>query len=588
MKISKLIIATTACAVMALTGCVDDDYDLSDIESTAQFKMTDIVLPLNLDDITLSDVLDLEEGSRIQIVDGEYVLTEEGTFASENISIDRIHVDAPVVAPSITNIDLDDSFKELLPLDVAGMPKEIWYNISSSDEGSHFDYEVDDVSEHITSINSVKVELSMTINMTVKGLEDYITGFDFREMVFQFPKGLTLDYDTKKYEYDFNSGEFRFKDDYIGTVPGTTYELKVKATAIDFKKANAEFDASHHRMVFADNVKVKSGKAHVADTDFKEGHSFMDMPHDCVFELSFDFSDLTVNEFSGGVQYSISGIDIDPIEMTDIPDFLNQEGTDIKLNNPQLYLSVNNPVAPYGLAPHTGLSVTQVRNGNDGSTCSIDNGVFYFGKESGNVDYNYCLAPEMPGNVRPGYENASFVPFTGLSGIVSGEGIPSALKVSVDNPGIDGEAKDFSLGQELEMHGSYLFFAPLNLSAGSVIVYTDTRDGWSDEDLDRMTLSSVEISATASSDIPFSVVLDGYPINTSGERIESDVEGVEIEANADSEDIVIRITGTITDLDGITFTATAVSDGSKTLSPDQKVVLRNVKVKVSGSYTDEL
>lgn len=587
MKLSRLTVAATAVATLCM-GCVDDDYDLSEIDGTAQFSLKELVLPLNLDSITLSDVLDIEEGSRIQIMNGEYVLSEEGTFTSENIKIDRIHVDAPVVDPSVSDINLDESFKELLPKNttIDEIP-EIWYNIQKSENASHFDYEVGDVSDHITSIDAAEVELMMTINMKVTGLESYINGFDFEDMVFQFPKGLTLDYNRDNYEYDFDSGEFKFKDDYVGKVTGNTYELNVVATRIDFHKANAKFDANAHRMIFADDVAIESGRVHLTKDDFKAGHDFSDMPHDCVFELSFEFSDLTVTKFSGGVQYAIDGIDIAPIEMTNIPDFLNQEGTNITLNNPQLYLTVNNPVAPFGLAPHAGLTVTQMRGENEGNSYTIDNGEFFFGTAQGNTDYNYCLAPAMPSLLQPGYENSEFVAFTNLKDIVSGEGLPSSLKVSVENPGIDGTATDFTLDQEMELHGKYLFYAPLNLAEGSMIVYSDTRDGWSDEDLDKMVLSKIEISATVSSDIPFSVKLDGYPINTAGERINANVEGVDIEANAASEDIVIRITGTVADLDGITFTATAVSDGTKTLSPNQSLVLKNVKVKVSGNYTDE-
>lgn len=591
MKISRLTIAATAIGALALAGCVDDDYDLSEIDGTAEFAIKDLVLPLNLDDITLSDVLDLEEGSRIDTLGGEYVLREEGAFSSEDIVIDKIHVDAPVVAPSVQNIDLDESFKQMIPqtlsdVDVPPGIDEIWYNIGHSN-ASHFDYHVGDVSDHITSIDAVDVDLEMTIKMKVTGLEDYINGFEFHEMVFQFPKGLELKYRTDKYVYDSETGVFRFKDGYKADVTGNTYELKVTASRIDFHKANAHLNAETHQLDFADDVAITSGRVHLTLEDFKAGHSFTDMPHECVFEIGFDFSDLTINKFSGGVRYAIDGIGIDPIELNDIPDFLNQGETNIVLNNPQLYLTVNNPVATYGLAPHAGLTVTQVRNGNDGNSYSIDNGTFSFGTAQGNADYSYCLAPAMPTTPQEGYELPEFVPFTGLRDIISGAGLPQALRVTVDKPGIDGVATDFELGTELKVDGKYLFYAPLSLASGSKIVYTDTRDGWSDEDLDHLTLSIIEISATVSTNIPLSVKLSGYPINTAGERIDATVEGVDVAANATDEDIMIRITGSIADLDGITFTAEAVSDGTKTLSPNQTIVLKNVKVKVSGNYTDE-
>ncbi len=600
MKLTLCSIATTAIASLALVGCVDNDYDLSDIDSTAELKIKDLVLPLNLDDITLSDVLEIEEGSRLQVINGEYVLMEDGTFASENISIPTIEIAAPVIAPSEQTIKLEfDQNTPMLNVSLPDvptlpeMPTEFWYNIEKSDD-SHFDYEVGNVSDHITTINNVDVDMSMTIYMSVSGVEDYINGFEFRDIHFQFPKGLTLDYDTEKYSYNFETGEFQFNDGYVARateisgVKGLSYQLMIKVNSIDFVKANAKYNAADHSMMFSDDVSILSGKAHLTLDDFKTGHDFLDMPTEAQFEIGFGFSDLKVNRFSGGVQYAIDGINIEPITLNGIPDFINQSGTDITLGNPQLYLTANNPVASYGLAPETGLTITQVRNGSDASSYSIDNGTFSFATENGNVDYNYCLAPTQPSTMQAGYENSIFVPFSGLSDIVSGEGLPTALKVAIVNPGINGEATNFNLGQELELHGKYLFYAPLSLNAGSTIIYTDTRDGWSDEDLDKLTINKIEISATATSEVPLNVEIDGYPINTSGERIETvEVEGVKVGANAIDKEITIRITGTIQHLDGITFTAKAVSEEAKALSPNQKLILKNVKVRVSGNYTDE-
>ncbi len=44
----------------------------------------------------------------------------------------------------------------------------------------------------------------------------------------------------------------------------------------------------------------------------------------------------------------------------------------------------------------------------------------------------------------------------------------------------------------------------------------------------------------------------------------------------------------MTNLDGITFTAHVKADGQTALSPEQNIVLKNLKAKVSGHYTKEL
>lgn len=40
-----------------IVGCTDSDYDLSDIDTTAQFNVNNLVIPVNLSDIVLSDII---------------------------------------------------------------------------------------------------------------------------------------------------------------------------------------------------------------------------------------------------------------------------------------------------------------------------------------------------------------------------------------------------------------------------------------------------------------------------------------------------------------------------------------------------
>ncbi len=586
MKLTVSALCATAFVAFMASGCIDDDYDLSEIDGTTEFKLKELVLPLNLDEITLSNVLELNESSQVKIVNGEYVLFEDGVFSAQNIKIPEIVIPAPQVDPTRQLISLDMS--QFNPsIKAFTVPSEFRYSIEPT-KGSSFSYSVGDVSDYITSIDGAKVDMSISIDMSVTDLDEFITGFEFCDMIFQFPKGLTLEYDTEKFVYDDILGIFKFKDGVSVRTDGTSYSLPIKVHSIDFDKANATYDGSTHVLTFADEVAIIGGQACLSETDIKPGQSLLNLPKEAYFELGFQFSDLKVLSVSGGVEYALEGIDIAPIKLNNIPDFINQPGTNITLKNPQLYMSANNPVAPYGLAPEMGMTITQVRNGTAGNSYSIDNGSFLFGKDKGNVEYQYCLSPAAPQVMQSGYENAEHIAFTGLSDIVSGDGIPSALNVSIDRPNITGKTEDFALGQELQLSGSYLFYAPLDLAAGSTICYTKTKTGWGDEDIKRLTIYEMVLTANVTSDVPFSVTLEGYPINSLGNKVEAEVEPVEIAANAKEEEIALRIYGNIQDLDGITFSANAVADGSKPFSPDQKLVLKNVKVKISGSYIEEL
>ena len=46
--------AALIAALMTFSGCIDDDIDLENIDTTAEVKVVDLTVPLNLDEIKLS------------------------------------------------------------------------------------------------------------------------------------------------------------------------------------------------------------------------------------------------------------------------------------------------------------------------------------------------------------------------------------------------------------------------------------------------------------------------------------------------------------------------------------------------------
>ena len=150
---------------------------------------------------------------------------------------------------------------------------------------------------------------------------------------------------------------------------------------------------------------------------------------------------------------------------------------------------------------------------------------------------------------------------------------------------------DFSLGTDIPgIDGHYDFFAPLALQNGSSIVYTETEDGWNDEDVDAITVEKLHVSARATSRVPLDVKLSAYVLDKYGNRMQAQLTSVTLPANAEDFPFTIELTEgqTVTHLDGITFTARVNADGETPLSPDQEIVLKEVRAKVSGYYEKEL
>ena len=571
MKFKSLLVSSAVLSVM-LTGCIDDSYDLSDIDTTAELKVKDLVLPLNIDDIVLSDIFDLEDNSRIKVVNGEYVIIEEGSFNSDEISIPDIHADAPEAGHTVKYLELE--FPDI----------HVGYNgeYLLTEDSSKFKYEFYNISNHITALTRINLNLEVVLSLELKELKfDEHLKVEYRDLLVKIPKGLTIK--DAPGNYDPTTGQL-----YVALVPveSNIVKLDMRIESIDLEEAGVKFDAGNHSMLFEDEVSVVGGKI-IVETD-----DVTTLPHVVTLVKDCTFSEVDIEGFSGSINYPLENIDIAPISLDDLPSVLNQEGTDISIVNPQIYLSINNPVASYKVVAQTGLTLTAYRPSAPQQEYSLDNEYFTIGYENGTAPLHYCLSPKVPSAYYAGYENASHVAYTSLSDVLSGNGLPSSIGVTLNNPCIPNQqVEDFRVGVNLgKATGEYTFYCPLALNNGAVIVYRDVIDGWNDEDVDAIAIEELEVAAEVSTDLPVGIKLVGYPIDVHGNKINNvDIEGAEIEAEAKNKSINIRVTGEIKHLDGISFEAKAVAgDSEATLKPTQNITLKNIKVKVSGSYIKEL
>lgn len=89
-----LLYAAGLIAAASVTSCVDDKYDLSDIDTTARIQVDNLTIPVNVDAITLSSLLDLDPNdpdAKVKEVNGIYAVVENGDFHSEMVHINQIN-----------------------------------------------------------------------------------------------------------------------------------------------------------------------------------------------------------------------------------------------------------------------------------------------------------------------------------------------------------------------------------------------------------------------------------------------------------------------------------------------------------------
>ena len=569
----KFLCAAVLTAVAA--GCVDDNYDLANIDTTIGVTVDQLVIPVNIDEITLGDIITLDESDRVKVIDGQYAIVQDGKFNSAVMNVPQINLTAPEISPSETTI-------RLIGGGVSRAASAFSYDLAS--EHSDYRFESSLVSDFIVSIDHIGCDLTLKVDIALRGLENMVSRISFTDVVLQLPKGLDLTADEGG-TYDRVTGLLRLPD---RVVTGNKLTLQFAASGVNFSQAGGSYDYESSTVLVYGSLFIKEGKATINTSDLTATGGTL--PSEVTLRTDYTLSDAQVTTFSGKVRYEIADSHLTEVDLSDLPDVLSQQATDLTFVNPMIYLNITNPLQGYGLYARTGMEITAF-HGDKTDRYDLDNPWFQIGPDRNDGSYNFCLSPEMPAKVDPDFVPVSHVGFADLSDVLSGDGIPERLSISLIDPNIPAQdVTDFRLGTDLgALDGRYRFVAPLQFGAGSAIVYADTLDGWMSDDLELLTVRSLEVNMTVDTDIPVAIDFTGFPIGTDGEKIGNvDIVGANIEANASSQKVTIRITGEIRGLDGIIFEAHARAASGDALRPDMTIRLRDVRPRVSGYYEKEL
>lgn len=568
-------------ALVSMTACVDNKYDLDDIDTTTEIKVKDLTLPVNIDEIKLGDIISVEEDSEFNeiMVGGQkvYAVNKSGSFSSDDIEIPGFSAPAP-------NVDgITIGFGSTADQRVRSFSME--FNLDQP-ETTSVSYSADNIDPAIVAVEAISTNPSdIVVEFDASSVAQLAT-LELKNLNLTLPKGLTI---SKFIPEDMN-----YKDGIL-TIPSLKLdndgkgEIILEVTGIKDMAANG-YAIKDHSLAIHEDVTVSEATLAVELKENANPGSVTKVE----IGVNFRFSDLVAKTFSGEVQYSVNGINIDPVEIGDLPDFLAGSETDIVLANPQIYLNLNNPVGEYGLSYQTGLNIIPVRNGVDGTVLTLD-GNEKIKVNNGNAITNMYLSPSpvATDDLRPDFIDPApeHYGFAALSEAIAGNGIPQKLKIELVNPEIPSQrVTDFRLGEILNgVEGKWEFLAPLAFKTGTASKITYTADGWNSEDVDAITITHLSISTKISNTLPVELSLSGYPIDVHGNRIPgTELVPQTIQAGADGQEVVLQVTGNITKLDGFTFEIGIGAGSEEALSPDQTITLKDIRAKVSGSYIKEL
>lgn len=595
MKICKPLMFG-ALSAFVLTGCMDKDYDLSDIDTTSQFKFTDLVLPIQMDPVVLSDIITVEEGDQLKevTINGEtfYAVEESGTFNSDPIHVNEFSASAGVMSQEQSSFHLSEGAN--VKGRAASGQNKVYLLINPVYKS--LIYDATDIDSSVRDLTQIFYKnLDFTLSIALTNVPSSITT-ELENIVLKLPKGLDVvsvsapGYSFKASDYNKNTGELSL--DRI-SVSNNKTSVSIITKSIDLSTYPGSFtysSASNAGTFHLDSeFSIKNGGKLVATASAAQ---LAQLPNDINFTVTYEVGKLNATGILGSIHYDLKGqgLNLEPVTLNDLPDFLADDETNLILRNPQIYLTIDNPVGHLGLGFESGFNIIAHRDNAPTQQYPL-NGLIKVENKDG--DYNYVLAPYPDDIANVPSEFASDltrIQYDHLGYILSGAGLPNTLDIDLVDPMIPLQklTSPLMLGEDLNgMSGSYRFLAPLALDGHSRIIYTKTEDGWWSEDLEALTITTLMLTTTASNDIPLDAELAVYPIDKDGNYIKGlDIVPVKLPGNSTDQNITFSVKGNITNLDGVVITATVVPDGSsETLAPSQYITLDNIKVKVSGNYT---
>ena len=163
------------------------------------------------------------------------------------------------------------------------------------------------------------------------------------------------------------------KGDYHGT------RLRLPVAGIEMKASGAVFDRQRGTFDFHGEIKLVS-----ASLTAEGAGSVSQLPSDIVLHTAYNLPALDVEYVTGNIEYDVEEFNIDPINLDDLPDFLAQKETNLIIGNPQIYISINNPLGTNGAEASTGLTLESYRDGSAPKEFHLDNGTFSISDNQGN------------------------------------------------------------------------------------------------------------------------------------------------------------------------------------------------------------
>ena len=361
MNFTKFIVSGLTGLILTFSSCIDADYDLGkdiDLEVSIGGNLS---LPIGqTDTIRLSRMI--EEGDVLHVIDGKYVITKSDNIAEDIEAIDEVIIDdfSPNFDPYIR--DFKASTTELPQIPGLDMPDiEVAFE-ANIDTEENFNVNTELPAE-VKNVKSVKITdnngqtLQTELSIEISGMPSFLHDIYLAGVKLNLPE--VIDFGIDESQGDLvKSGSSIFISKTIELNQGSGV-VSIPVTVYGFSDPTVKNDTliltdaiSLEGKVYADKVAI--GTEDLTDTQVKV------QPR-----LDLATPQIRIKEVAGTI---VPNVDINTsVSLSDLPDFLKEEGTSLEVKDLSLNLSVQNPI---GAPISTRFQITpldengQVVNGN--------------------------------------------------------------------------------------------------------------------------------------------------------------------------------------------------------------------------------
>lgn len=579
-----------------VTGCTDNNYDFDDIDLTVGIGGGELSIPTSsTTTIKLSEVLDLEENGDVkEDVDGTYRFFKKGD----------------AVKPTTTSInsvtvkkDSAESFDFVLDLSqyAAPSPKRAASRaaVNFSDEkivGS-FVYN-GSVPAEVVELKRADVYSEMSINISfdsnISKLVSKVT-----ELSLTLPSFMDFEVSESTSEYSKNGNKLVFTN--VST--SESHKIVIAIKGLTFGGAEDETG----KLTIAGGKVEMEGKVNMGikiaeDINITSGVD----PSKCTIKSGISFmNDIQLTNVTGRFSPSIQLDNLGHTSISGLPDFLNEEGVKVDIENPQIVLTLTSDMTVDGLIAGV---IKYKRDGVDGSINLNDNIIVNPATAGATSTTKVCICRKKSVLTNPD-DYDQVIEQDDLKQVLYPT-VASEISFTATAWADASKVASFELGKTYTVAHEYEIMAPLAFGEDANIVYTDNLDGWNDDinDFDLKEGGYIELTANVENRVPVYLNVDAKPIGLNGEDLSNEVSVEvtgEVAASANGVDAVVspvkvKLTpknGALKKLDGLKLvvsgsakstaggiTVTGIPLNAKT----HTLVAKDINVKLVGTLVTDL